>query len=116
MTEHRFFQFCFALRRSVAAAAVLLLSINTPQATADGFGRFTPACAERDLQAIAAIEDFTDIDEMPAAWLAEAGLAQLRARLLCLAGEESQGIALYDRIIAGDARLAGLLSANSQGR
>ena len=69
-------------------------------------GWFTPRCAERDIQALAVIEGFSEIDAMPATWLANAGLNYLQARLYCLSREEGRGIALYDRIIAGDARMA----------
>ena len=69
-------------------------------------GWFTPRCAERDIQALAVIEGFSEIDAMPAAWLANAGLNYLQARLYCLSREEGRGIALYDRIIAGDARIS----------
>ena len=69
-------------------------------------GWFSPRCAERDIQALAVIEGFSEIDAMPAAWLANAGLNYLQARLYCLSREEGRGIALYDRIIAGDARMS----------
>ena len=42
---------------------------------------FTPRCAEYDIQALAVIEYFGEIDAMPAAWLATAGLNYLQARL-----------------------------------
>jgi hypothetical protein len=73
-------------------------------------GWFTPRCAERDIQALAVIENFSEIDAMPAAWLANAGLNFLQARLYCLSREEGRGIALYDRIIAGDARMSNELA------
>jgi hypothetical protein len=66
---------------------------------------FTPRCAERDLRASTAIEEFGQLDAMPTVWLAAAGLSWLQARSLCLAGAENEGVYLYDRIIAGDARL-----------
>jgi hypothetical protein len=67
---------------------------------------FTPRCAEYDIRALAVIEQFGEVDAMPAAWLANAGLNYLQARLYCLARDEGRGIALYDRIIAGDARMS----------
>jgi hypothetical protein len=73
-------------------------------------GWFTPRCAERDIQALAVIEGFSEIDAMPAAWLANAGLNFLQARLYCLSREEGRGIALYDRIIAGDASMSNELA------
>jgi hypothetical protein len=71
---------------------------------------FTPRCAEYDVKALAAIEYFGEIDAMPAAWLANAGLNYLQARLYCLSGNEGRGIALYERIIAGDARMSNELA------
>ena len=77
-------------------------------------GVFTPRCAQRDLRALTAIEEFGRIDEMPSAWLADAGLNYLQARSYCLAGAESEGVGLYDRIIAGDARLPNALTMNQR--
>ena len=71
---------------------------------------FTPRCAEYDIRALAAIENFSEIDAMPAAWLANAGLNYLQARLYCLSRDEDRGIALYDRIITGDARMSNELA------
>ncbi len=79
-------------------------------------GTFTPACAARDLRASATIEELGAIDEMPVAWLRAAGLRWLQARAHCLAGEEREGIALYDRIIAGDARLADTVMVGEDAR
>ncbi len=73
-------------------------------------GWFTPRCADRDIRAIAVIEEFSESDGMPAAWLADAGLNFLQARLYCLSNEEGRGVALYDRIIAGDARMSNELA------
>ena len=68
-------------------------------------GWFTPRCAERDLRASAAIEEFSRLEEMPSAWLAQAGLTWLHARGYCLSGAETEGVKLYDKISAGEARL-----------
>jgi hypothetical protein len=87
--------------------AVFVLAVMATHAGAEPRGgRFTPACAARDLAAIAALEQFAAIDEMPAAWLADAGQLWLQARAHCLGGEEPRGIALYDRIIAGEGALS----------
>jgi hypothetical protein len=98
-------------------AAIVLLAVSV---TAGGIrhaasdeprkGWFTPRCAERDIQALAVIESFSEIDAMPAVWLANAGLNYLQARLYCLSNEEGRAIALYDRIIAGDARMSNELA------
>ena len=92
--------------------AAVVTSGGTGPATSDepGKGWFTPRCAERDIRALAAIESFSEIDAMPAAWLANAGLNYLQARLYCLSRDEGRGIALYDRIIAGEARMSNELA------
>jgi hypothetical protein len=77
-------------------------------------GLFTSRCAERDRRAFGAIEEFGQIDEMPSAWLADAGLNWLRARTYCSSGAENEGVKLYDRIIAGDARLPNELTMNER--
>lgn len=77
---------------------------------------FTPTCAERDLHALAVIEEFGEIDEMPSAWLAAAGLNWLQARRYCLLGNENGGVALYDRIIAGGARMSNESTVNARVR
>jgi hypothetical protein len=77
-------------------------------------GWFTPRCAERDLRAFSVIEEFGKIDEMPSAWLADAGLNWLQARSYCLSGAENEGVILYDRIIAGDARMPNARTMNER--
>jgi hypothetical protein len=97
-------------------AAILVLAVSVtfgvgPAASDEPRqGWFTPRCAEHDILALAVIEYFGEIDAMPAAWLANAGLNYLQARLYCLSGDEGRGVALYDRIIAGDARMSNELA------
>ena len=96
-------------QNDLALCSVFLLSsllLTGSPASAERSNWFTPACADRDLRALAAIEQFGEFEEMPHVWLADAGLSFLQARIYCLAGNETDGIALYDRIIAGDARLS----------
>jgi hypothetical protein len=106
--------------RSDLLRAILLLSISAlapgsaPGASEVRKRWFTPACAERDLGALTAIEQFSEIDEMPVAWLRDAGLSWLQARTHCLAGEEAEGLALYDRIIAGYVALPGALARSER--
>jgi len=76
----------------------------------------TPRCAERDLRALAAIEEFGQIDEMPSAWLGDAGLNWLQARSYCLSGAENEAVILYDKIIAGDTRISSEWITNARGR
>ena len=61
-------------------------------------GTFTPACAERDLQAVALIERQGEVYDASAV-LAQAGLTLLQARLNCLAGDEAGALAMYDRVL-----------------
>jgi hypothetical protein len=69
-------------------------------------GVFTANCARLDLRAFSAIEERGETGAVPTAWLANAGQAYLRARMLCLSGEESKGTEFYQRIIDGDASLS----------
>ena len=58
------------------------------------------ACAERDLQAITFIEQRGEAGDLPSATLGELGLMQQRARLDCLAGQETRALAIYDDILS----------------
>ena len=95
-------------RLIVISALAVSVTFGIGHAAADESRQrwFTPRCAEYDIQALAVIEHFGEIDAMPAVWLANAGLNYLQARLYCLSGDEGRGVALYDRIIAGDARMS----------
>ena len=75
---------------------------------------YTPRCAERDLRALAAIEEFGQIDGMPSAWLGDAGLNWLQARSYCLSGAENEAVILYDKIIAGDTRISSEWMTNAR--
>ena len=85
------------------AAAVLLWLISgvtaQGQASTAAAGRFTPECAQRDLNVLTLIEGHREAARLPASMLAEAGLAQLDARLACLAGRQAEALAKYDRIL-----------------
>ena len=58
------------------------------------------ACAERDLQAITFIEQRGEAGDLPSTTLGELGLMQQRARLDCLAGQETKALAIYDDILS----------------
>ena len=58
------------------------------------------ACAERDLQAITFIEQRGEAGDLPSATLGELGLMHQRARLDCLAGQETRALAIYDDILS----------------
>ena len=58
------------------------------------------ACAERDLQAITFIEQRGEAGDLPSTTLGELGLMQQRARLDCLAGQETRALAIYDDILS----------------
>lgn len=63
------------------------------------------ACAQRDLQVIAFIEERGDAADLPSAKLGELGLMHLQARLSCLTGEQARALAIYDDIL-GASRIA----------
>ena len=67
-------------------------------------GWMTPACARSDLLTLSAIEERGERSDTPPETLGKAGLTQLRARLLCLSGDEEKAIALYESIFAHDTR------------
>ena len=63
-------------------------------------GRTTAACAERDLQAIAFIEQHGEAGELPSHALGELGLMQLQARRNCTGGTETSALAIYEDILS----------------
>ena len=58
------------------------------------------ACAARDLQAITFIEQRGEAGDLPSTTLGELGLMHQRARLDCLAGQETKALAIYDDILS----------------
>jgi len=58
------------------------------------------ACAERDLQAITFIEQRGEAGDLPSTTLGELGLMHQRARLDCLARQETKALAIYDDILS----------------
>ena len=88
-----FFAFSFLVTAVMAATAVQAASDTLP------VGRFTAACARQDLRASEAIEARSEDTNTTTEWLADAGLKQLQARILCLSGQEEKGVALYQSII-----------------
>jgi hypothetical protein len=64
----------------------------------EGVRSFPSACAEPDLKAIALIEAHGDAWDLPPDVLGQAGLAQLAARLACLAGRIDEGLLRYDEV------------------
>jgi hypothetical protein len=62
-------------------------------------------CAERDLKAIAFIEQHGEAGDLAADLLGQLGLKQLDARLNCIAREETMALAIYDDVL-GAARFA----------
>jgi hypothetical protein len=83
--------FCMAFAFAVSASA------------AAQTGRFTPACAERDLKVVSLIEHAGETGNIASDRLGEIGLAHLQARLSCLDGNESEAVAQYNRILSLDA-------------
>lgn len=58
------------------------------------------ACAERDLQAVAFIEQRGEAGDLSATTLGELGLMHLQARLDCVAGQETKALAIYHDILS----------------
>ncbi len=87
---------CAAGRSDEALATYdsIVLASETPRT-----GWFTPACAKQDLRAFATIEERGEVAGVPTERLAEAGLKYLQARILCLSGQEDEGVAVYRSII-----------------
>jgi hypothetical protein len=85
---------CTLFIATVMTANVLHAASDTPRT-----GWFTPACAKQDLRALAMIEARGEVAGTPSERLGDAGLKYLQARILCLSGQENEGIALYDNII-----------------
>lgn len=92
-----------------SAAAMLLgfvaLASAEGAASTSAAERMTIECAGRDLKVTALIEQHGETGDLPANLLGELGLMQLRARLACLAGDETRALAIYDDVL-GAARLA----------
>jgi hypothetical protein len=91
-------------------AAFALLNLSAPARAQKGsytvdsplsmeaYRPFPRACAEPDLKAIALIEAHGDAWDLPADVLGQAGLAQLDARLACLAGRIDEGLLRYGEV------------------
>ena len=58
------------------------------------------ACAQRDLQVVAFIEERGASVDLPSATLGELGLMHLQARLNCVTGEETKALTMYDDILS----------------
>jgi hypothetical protein len=91
---HKVFMAC-----SAAAILFCLVGLATAQSP-QSIGRTTPECAERDLKVLTLIEEHGNVSDLPASTLAEAGFAQLDARLTCLSGRHVEALAKYDQILA----------------
>jgi hypothetical protein len=78
---------------------VVLGKAEGPASTSSA-GRITAECAERDLQAIAFIEQRGEAADLPSATLAELGFKHLQARVDCAAGQEASALAIYDDILS----------------
>lgn len=81
----------------------IALALATPASATGQAGKFTPACAERDLKVVAFIEQSGEAGDMASDLLGEIGLAHLQARSSCLDGNEAEALAIYDRILRVEA-------------
>jgi hypothetical protein len=89
---------------STAAVSAAALLAASPATMAREPGMFTPTftsvCAAHDIRTFAVIEKAGERAGVPASRLGDAGLAYLRARLLCLSGHEADGVAAYESAVA----------------
>lgn len=103
MTERRHSPYLHFINRAFAFSlfVVAVMTANALQAASEAprTGRFTPACAKQDLRALTTIEERGEVAGASNERLGDAGLRFLQARILCLSGQEDEGIALYQRII-----------------
>ena len=103
MTDRRYgpYLHCADRRFAFSFFIAAVMTVNVVQAASEPprMGWFTPACAKQDLRALAAIEQPSEVAGAPSEWLADAGLKHLQARILCLSGQEDEGVALYQSII-----------------
>ena len=83
------------MHHMLIAGYALIAAVSAGQAQT-----MSSACAERDLQAVAFIEQRGEAGDMSAAALGELGLMHLDARLRCAAGEEARAFAIYDDILS----------------
>jgi hypothetical protein len=98
---------CLVAIGFIAAALASAASVTPARAN------FTAACAERDLKTVALIEEHGAADDLAASTLAEIGLAQLAARLSCVAGREGEALAIYDDVLRLDSPVAPRRSSNT---
>ena len=86
----------------VAAILLSFVALGKAESPASisSVGRTTPECAARDLKAIEFIEKQGETAGLPAARLVELSLMQLQARRVCLAGQETKALAIYDDILS----------------
>ena len=83
------------MHHMLIAGYALIAAVSAGQAQT-----MSSACAERDLQAVAFIEQRGEAGDMSAAALGELGLMHLQARLSCIAGEEASALAIYENILS----------------
>ena len=79
---------------------LLLITWIAVVTTAAHAQTMSAACAERDLQVVAFIEEHGDKSDFTANRLGELGLRQLQARLICIAGQDTTALAIYDDILS----------------
>jgi hypothetical protein len=90
----------------LAGAACLMLNVIPPAATVAQDNRFARVCAEHEVNAITSLEDHAAANDVPADQLSAAGTTMLEARMTCYAGKVNEALALYERVIFLQNRVA----------
>jgi hypothetical protein len=90
MIAHRF--------SPLPSALLLALALSAFMPGAARADAFAAACAQREIEVIALIEDHGNAGTVSSARLAEAGRSWLRARAICYLGRVDEAVALYDGI------------------
>jgi hypothetical protein len=87
-------------RAAALAGAVVACVLGSGTAGANEQSTpFATACALKETAVITLIEDHAEAQDLPSDRLGEAGLAMLRARLVCYEGRVDEALALYDGIL-----------------
>ena len=90
----------------LAVGACFVLNVTAPRATAAQDNVFARVCAEQEVKALTSLEDHGIANDVPADQLGVAGLIVLEARSTCYAGKVDEAVALYQRAIDLQGRVA----------
>jgi hypothetical protein len=83
----------------LAVCACVAANATAPRATAAPDHAFARVCAEQEVKAITALEDYAIAGDMPSDRLSAAGLMLLDARMTCYGDHVGEALTLYQRVI-----------------